>query len=363
MQLSQALRLAPALAALGVPHSAAAQPTVEADLRGGLYQDSDDTTIVTSAVAARAWPHEHFSISGRYLADVVTTASVDVVAAATGRWDEVRHEGTGGLGYKDDDRSASGSYIYSVEDDWRSHTGTLSFSHDTLDHQLTVGLSGSFVYNEVGRAEDTTFDERLLGGSANAEVTIVATKSDLIGFVYSFGYMSGYQASPYRFVRFAGPLPGAEIAVPERHPDTRIRHAVGARWNHHVERDMALRTDARAYADDWGVASGTLGVDYVIGIGVFEIGILTRGYLQKAATFYREIYDAELAFMTADRELSTFFDVAGGARVGFDVRDAGPFESIRADVVGKAFYYHFFDYLALPERYGVVASAGFGATL
>ncbi len=363
MQLRAVFATATATALALVTHAACAQAVVEADARGGVYHDSDATTIVTSAVAARAWPHERLSISGRYLADVITTASVDVVSAATDRWDEVRHEGSGGLGYKDADRSASGSYIYSVENDWRSHTGVLALAHDTLDHRLTIGLSGSFVYNEVGRADDENFDERLLGGTGNLDTTIVASKRDLVSVTYSLGYASGYQASPYRFVRFDGPLPGAQIAIAERHPDTRARHAVGARWNHHIEPDMALRSMMRGYVDDWGIASGTVGLDYVIGVGVFEMAILSRAYVQKAATFYREVYASELDYMTADRELATFFDVFGGLRLGFDVRDAGPFESIHGDVLGKAFYYKFFDFLPLPERYGLIAELGLGAAL
>jgi hypothetical protein len=357
-----ALSIAATLAALGSAGPANAQAVVEADGRAGVYHDSDATTIVTSAVAGKAWPHERVSIAGRYLVDVVSTASVDVVSAATDRWDELRHEGLGALGYKDSDRSASGTYIYSVENDWRSHTGALSLAHDVLDHQLTIGLGGSFVYNEVGRAEDANFDERMLAGTANADVSAVASKRDLLGLTYSFSYVTGFQESPYRFVRFDGPLPGAQLSTAERHPDTRMRHALGGRWHRYVARGMVLRTHARGYLDDWGVASGTVGIDYVFGVDAFEIALLSRGYIQKAAAFYREVYEEELRYMTADRELSTFFDVFGGLRLGFDVEDAGPFLSIHGDVVSKAFYYKFFDFPALPERYGLVAELGLGAT-
>ncbi|MFO0550500.1 MAG: DUF3570 domain-containing protein [Polyangiaceae bacterium] len=335
-----------------------------ADARTSVYQDTDATTIVTTAVGATANPIPELSISGRYLADVITTASVDVVAAATDRWEEVRHEGLGSIGYHDTERSISGTYIYSVENDWRSHTGSLTLSHDLLSHQLTLGASGSFVYNEVGRSHDANFDERLLVGTANVEAAIVASPDDLLAVTYSFIYQTGYLESPYRFVRFDGPLSGAAVGAPERVPDSRARNAVGLRYHRHLGGHSFLRLTTRGYVDDWGIVSGTLGVEFVEELAsVVELGIFSRGYAQTGATFYEATYPEERAYMTSDRELSPFVDAFGGARIGFDVRDAGPFYSLRGDLKATGFLFHFFEFPALTDRYGVIAELGLGASL
>lgn len=341
-----------------------ADPLVEADARTSVYQDTDQTTIVTTIVQAKVSPIEQLSFSGHYLADVVSSASVDVVSAATGRWDETRHEGKGSVGYHDSDRSVAGTYIYSVENDWRSHTGVLSFSHDLLDHQLTLGASGSFGYNEVGRADDQNFDERLLTGSASVEAGVIASKHDLLTFTYSFLYNTGFQSSPYRFVRFTGPLEGADLSAPEGVPERRSRHAVGAKWNRHLIKQSYLRTSARAYVDSWGVASGTVGAEFVQSIiHVFDLGVFARAYAQKSASFYEQHYDGARTFMTSDRELATFVDAFGGIRFGFEVKDVGPFYSVRGDLKGTGFLFHFFDFSALTDRYGGMGELGLGASI
>jgi hypothetical protein len=352
------------LLALSVVRPIAAQSVAEADARTGIYEDTDATRIITTTAKLKVSPVEQFFVGGHYLADVVSSASVDVVSAATERWEETRHEGQGTAGYRDADRAASASYIYSVENDWRSHTGSIALSHDALDHQLTVGVSGAFGYNEIGRADDLTFDERMLTGTAHLEVAIVASPEDVVGFTYSFNYVSGYQASPYRYVRFEGALSGATLATGERVPDQRQRNAIAVRWNRHLIGQTFLRSQARAYLDNWGVMSGTAGTEVVQGlVDVLELAAFVRGYAQSGARFYRGEYTEERTYMTSDRELSPFVDAFGGLRFGFDVKEAGPFRSLRGDLKGTGFLFHYFDFSPLTDRYGVIAELGLGASL
>src|SRR5262249_23146094 len=55
------------------------------DARTSLYQDTDRTTISTTIVGARISPNDRWSLSGHYLADIITSASVDVVTSATAK--------------------------------------------------------------------------------------------------------------------------------------------------------------------------------------------------------------------------------------------------------------------------------------
>jgi len=348
-----------------VSSNAAADVEVAADARSSIYQDTDHTFISTTAVGAAITPVEKFSFRGRYIADIVTSASVDVVSAATGAFDDLRHEGLGSVSYHDGTRTASLTYVYSVENDWSSHSVSGSYANDFWDHRITVGLGGGFTANAVGRSGDPNFHRSLLQGSLSATVGLVASKRDLLNFDYTFVYLNGYQASPYRFVRISDPnvtIPGIYVAAPEAPPDTRGRHALAARWNHAVGKDSALKSHIRGYLDDWGIRSITAGTELVLGLGNFDLGMFVRGYAQSKVEFYQPVYDRPRRYMTSDRELATFVDAFGGLRLAFG-RRAGPFDEIRAEAKVTGFAFHFFDFPRLTNRFGIIGELAIGATL
>jgi len=350
----------------GLSGSALAQdkPTVAVDTRTSLYQDTDATTISTTVVGAQASPIEEVTVSGHYLADIITTASVDVVTAATRRWYETRHEGEGGVSYQNGTEAVSASYVYSVENDWESHTASLAASRDFCEHTLTFGLHGSFTTNAVGRSRDESFHETLDQGSGGLDAAFVLTKRDLLSASYTAIVLSGYQASPYRFVFFEDPtFPELRLSGPEVVPDVRVRHALGVRYNHHMFRDTALRLHVRGYLDDWGIVSGTGGGELVVGFGAVETAVFLRGYVQRGASFYQDTYDARYVYMTADRELSSFVDAFGGARVALHSGTISVFEDLRAELKATGFAFKFFDFERLPSRQGVVAELALGASL
>ena len=353
------------MAATFVSANVLADVEVAADARSSIYQDTDHTFISTTAVAASVKPLEFWSFRGRYIADVVTSASVDVVSAATTAFNDLRHEGLGSVAYRDGTRTASLTYVYSVENDWSSHSVAGSYSQDFAAHQVTLGVGGSFTANNVGRSGDPNFHRSLLQGSASATLGLVATKRDLINFDYTFVYLNGYQASPYRFVRITDPnvtIAGIYVASPEAPPEQRGRHAVAARWNHAVGKDSALKSHVRGYLDDWGVKSVTAGTEFVLGLGDFDLGMFVRGYAQSKVEFYQPVYDRPRRYMTADRELATFVDAFGGLRFAFS-KKVGIFEEVRAEAKATGFAFHFFDFPRLTNRFGVIAEIAIGATL
>lgn len=352
--------VAVALALASSPGIARADGLAEVSTRAGVYQDSDRTTIVTDNVDAKG-AVGHFGVEARYLIDVISSASVDVITAATGRFQETRHEAQGGLSYQDDLRKANAAYIYSVENDWSSHTGSAAFQQDFAHHNATFKLAGSYVANAVGRSGDANFHRTLDIGGGSAGLTLVASPRDLVDVSYALSYANGYQASPYRFVRFANPAGGPLApSMPETDPNARTRHALTLRHNHAVGKDSALKSHVRAYADDWGVASVTAGTEYVVGFRSFEVAPLVRAYAQRAATFYEPLYSAPAKYMTADRELSTFVDVFGGVRATYRKESLGALSKLFLEAKLTAFYFRFFDFPRLPERSGLLAEAAFG---
>lgn len=331
------------------------------DARTGVYQDSDHTTISTTVITARATIRDRADIEARYLVDVVSSASIDVVTAATGAFRDTRHEASVGGGYHDGTNTFNAGYIFSRENDWQSHTANLGLSRDFLQHNLTLGLGGSFGYNDVMRSGDRNFHRTLLTGGVAGSAAFTPTPRDLVSLSYSVAFLSGYQASPYRYVIFMDA--GLRASQPENAPERRTRHALTARWNRHLFRNTALQLHGRAYADDWEVASGTLGAEYLIGVGDFVLAPRVRLYAQRHAGFYRAVYTERLAIMTYDRELSSFFDVFFGASAGWYRRSLGPLEELRVQLKVDGFYFRFFDFPRLEQRYGLVAELALGVSI
>jgi len=311
-RLSSLRRLVSRLWRWPIPETAAAparpRPVqVTADLRTGVYQDSDHTTVSTTTVAARALIKDRVQLTARYLVDVVSSASVDVVTAATPGFAETRHEVTAGVGYRDGTNTVDLGYIYSGENDWWSHTLSWAATRDFLQHNLTLGFGATAVLNDVGRSGDRNFHRSLdvFGGS----LTVAGTPSrrDVLSLTYTLSYLTGYQASPYRYIVFFDPQ-GLRESIPETVPDRRLRHAVAVHWKRHVQRSSAIHLHGRGYYDDWQVVSLTAGAEYLIEIGEFVLGPHLRGYVQRHAGFYQEQYSQRVNFMTFDRELASFVD-------------------------------------------------------
>lgn len=336
---------------------------VSVDVRGAVYQDTDHTTISTATTAVRARPSAEVTLSARHVIDVTTTASVDVISAATDRWEEARNEILGGVGYSDGTVSLDAAYTYSGENDWWSHAASAGGSVDLDDHRVTLSLGGSYGHNDVGRSGDANFHREMHTGNGRAAVVWVATPDDLWSVGYDFGAVVGYQESPYRYARFTDPVSPILQTTPESVPDLRLRHAVTVRWNHALSPDIALRSHLRGYGDDWGVLSITGGTELRGAIGQWELGVLVRGYAQLGAAFFSDVYDTPQRYMTSDRELSPFWDVFGGPVLGWRGTDQGPFSELRFEARVTGFGFQFLDYARLPDRFGFVAELAIGGSL
>jgi hypothetical protein len=302
------------------------------------------------------------TIAARHVLDVTTSASIDVISAATDRWDEARNEVMGGAGWTDGTVSIDAAYVYSTENDWWSHTASAGGSVDLDDHRVTLSLGGSYGFNQVGRSADPNFHREMHTGSGRAGVVWVATPDDLWSLGYDFGLVTGYQESPYRYARVLGPVAGLLLRTPEEVPELRLRHAVTLRWNHALSPDVAMRSHVRAYGDDWGILSLTLGTEVRGAIGEWELGLSVRGYAQLGASFFRDVYLEAQRYMTSDRELSPFWDVFGGPVLGWRA-EAGPFSELRFEVRATAFGFQFLEFSRLPERFGVVGELAIGGDL
>jgi hypothetical protein len=305
-----------------------------------VYTDSDHTTVVSplAAISRDSW--KGGTLSASYVADVVSSASVDVVTNATQRMNDFRSEITAGLAQKLHLTTLTADYVYSVENDYQSHNADIGISQDLFEKMTTLALGWSFSDNTVGRTGDQLFRRGLVVTGLSGAWTQVLNRKTIAQLSYSFSYNNGYQASPYRFVRVEkDDFSHILFKVPESEPAERFRYAAVAALNRYLFNDSAIGADYRFYADNWGVISHTVQARWFIVFKDITLRVRERFYYQQAASFYKEHYTvADLSpYMTADRELSTFWSNIVGAKLSWRL----PWVHRALELEAKVDYFHF----------------------
>lgn len=328
-----------------------------------VYTDSDHTTVVSplAAISRDAWSGG--TLSASYVADVVSSASIDVVSNATRQMHDFRSEITAGLTQKVRTLTLDGSYVYSVENDYQSHNANVGLAVDLFEKNSTLALGYSVSANDVYRTGDQRFHRRLLVNGASASWTQVFDRKTIGQASYTFSYDNGYQASPYRFVRIETPdLMGIEFKVPETEPLERYRHAAVVGLNRYLFPDSALQGDYRFYADNWGVLSHTVQLRWFLTFHDVTLRLRERFYYQSAASFYRPHYtvDTLQPYVTSDRELSQLWSNIVGIKLSWRL----PWVHRALELEAKADYFHFgyMNFPLLATRDGANIEGGLNVT-
>ncbi len=355
--------------ALVVPSARAEDDVLEA---GVLLRADTDTTEVVSPRArgrVRIFDDEtHFDVE--YMADVWTSASIDIRTAATTAVTEQRDELNFGLDRRFEDVLVRGGYRFSIEHDYESHGGVLSGSHDFADHNTTVELLLRAQYDAVGRAGDPLFRREQAVVGARLTYTQVIDPMMVMQAAYEAIHAAGYQASPYRFVGIGGDglcAGTAQLCVPETHPNARTRHAIVVRGRRAFDDHVSLHLDYRFYVDDWELIANTAAAQLnwlPDERSLFALRYRFHG--QTAASFYRSRYpmpDGTLTFVTRDRELSPIFTHRVGLSYERDVdlTDAGPRLRIAGALGGT--YLDYQDFVGLSEVLAVDLTLTVGVEL
>lgn len=315
-----------------------------------VYADDDETQVVTTVVDGEVHVARPVSVGVHALVDAVSSASVDVVSAATSRWDENRVE-TGIRAAVDGpaDSTTSLAFVRSVENDWTSNSLQLLLGRDLAGKSARVEAGYGFTRNAIGRADDPVFARELDVHTAELGLRQLWNERTQLLASYTLQLASGYQASPYRLVTTMDEA----FSLPESHPDRRVRHGLTVGAVRAVGARAGWTNTYRLYRDDWGVQSHTLTSSIAVEVSErWDLRARARVYYQRAADFYREEYASPARIMTADRELARFADGAASVRAAWH---AGPFE---IDAGCEGIYYRFFDFARLAGRLALVATAG-----
>jgi Protein of unknown function (DUF3570) len=164
---------------------------------------------------------------------------------------------------------------YSKEHDYTSKGLSLDARFSSEDNNRTWSV-GAGIANDV---IDTTYS----GGSVInqpkrtlellAGVTQVLTPKDIAQINLTYARGKGYFTDPYKFF--------------DKRPDSRQSIVGLLRWNHYVEQfDASVRSSYRFYKDSFGVASHTVGAEWVQSAGKWTVTPGVRYYTQRAANFY-----------------------------------------------------------------------------
>src|SRR5690349_22672181 len=200
--MASAMAGAMSLAVIATPAAGQEQPwTLASDSL--LYTDTDNVLVVSSELSAeRALDDAGSNVAASAVVDVVSAASVDVVAQASQRFSEVRWEANLSGAYAIGDTVPSINYRGSVEPDYVSH-GFGAGALTRLGGADTVASAHyQITFDTIGRSGTPfdTYSRSLTIHSAQLGVTQNVSTKSVLRAVFSLTVERGYQEKPYRFV-------------------------------------------------------------------------------------------------------------------------------------------------------------------
>jgi hypothetical protein len=313
-----------------------------------LYADDDATTVSTGIIDASVELPYQVGLGAHLLVDAVSSASIDVVSAATERWTEVRAEAGVRANRNFAGTDLGLSYSHSQEQDWASHTLSVGAGRDFFQKNLRIESKLGVVLSRVGRASDPVFEEDLKVYLAEVGLNQLVDTKSRVGVSYGLQDARGFQSSPYRYVAAEN---GARM--PESHPDARLRQWLAGYGLRQLTDSITARIHYRFYLDEWGVRSHAAELRLRVDLSdKIYLASHARGYQQSDADFYRKGYPQAQVYMSSDRELSRFWNLGGGLSLGAQL---GP---LRLDAKVAMTYYSFKNFAALPTRLATMAGAG-----
>lgn len=400
MQLSRIFATVLALASLGVAGRAAAQPpeeharpvlppdpppppTEEPDVRAhavdvrasseiATYADSDHVYVISPTVAANlTHPTDGWSVDGRYLVDVVSAASVDVVSAASSRFREVRHAGTLNGTYKPGDLGVSATGSVSSEPDYLSLAAGAIVTQDLLERNLTLLAGYSHDHDVAGRTGTafSVFSRTLDVEGIKLGGTTLVDRATVFSLLGDAVLEHGDPSKPYRYVPLFAPgtlVPrGASpdlvnrlrtsARVLEQLPLTRDRYALSTRVAHRFD-TVTLRLDERLYADTWGMKATTTDARVLVDLGRrVVLGPHLRFHAQSPVSFWERAYELRPGFdvpaiRTGDRELGPLVNLTGGTSLKWAVGPRSAPDAVVFGIEGSLTHTSYLDDLYLRER-------------
>jgi hypothetical protein len=265
------------------------------------------------ALLVRKSLYDKVSLTGTYYVDMVSNASIDVVTTAS-KYKETRNEYSVGADYAYRDSLLSVSYSSSDEPDYKAQGLSIDAAQEVFGSMTTIKLGFTRGKDDVGRSGEGFFDyakhwRYRLG------ITQILTPRWVASLNFEAVSDEGFLGSPYRAAQVFGAL------VPERNPRTRSSRSIKAGAIGEIMPRTSLHADYRYFYDTWDIKAHTFEVGGSRYVGEsFLIDAYLRYYKQSKALFYYDNAPVETVYVSRNRQLSTFDDIAPGMRVTYQYK-------------------------------------------
>jgi len=298
-----------------LPSAPAAAMTLPEDTGEAIYHlyDGGGVTAQGPALLVRKSLYDKVSLTGTYYVDMVSNASIDVVTQAS-PFKETRNEYSVGADYAYRDALLSVSYSNSDEPDYKAQGLSIDASQEVFGSMTTIKLGFTRGKDDVGKKGEGFFDyakhwRYRLG------LTQILTPTWLMSVNFEAVSDEGFLGSPYRAAQVFGTL------VPERNPRTRSSRAVKFGAIGEIMPRTSLHADYRYFWDTWDIKAHTFEVGGSRYVGEsFLFDAYLRYYKQSKALFYYDNAPVETLYVSRNRQLSTFNDIAPGVRVTYQYK-------------------------------------------
>ncbi|MBZ0233917.1 MAG: DUF3570 domain-containing protein [Deltaproteobacteria bacterium] len=313
MQLSARAVVAVALAALAFALAFGPPPAARAD--GELsfataYYKERATRVMQPMLDARFDVGESGEATGHMLVDAITSASVGVGGEL---FEEKRVEGGATYTHEIDLYKIGGLVRYSTEPDYKSLFGGVRLQAELFDRNLTItaaGMVGHDDFDNSGAGPTAPRREgeldTMLGSIGLAQLLSPNTVASV---TYDVSKLEGEQANLYRFIITAG------MQVDEKHPRSRLRHAVAGTVKQFLPRSVTtLMGTYRFYHDDWDITAHTPEARVIQDVGDGSLfAVRYRYHRQSKAYFFEDDYAMPMDLISEDEKLSAFTSHTIGA--------------------------------------------------
>ena len=282
--------------------------------------DGGGVTVYGPSVLVRKKIGESVGVSFNGDVDMVSSASIDVLSAAS-PYKERRVQLNPGVEYLRGKSTYGISYLRSNEPDYLSDNASFSISEDMFGDLTTVTLGFSRGWDDVKQhlvdkvhSTDSFVDKgRMDRRNYRVGLSQILTKKLLVTMNYESSAQEGYLQNPYRRVRYGDANSTSISYQSEVYPRTRASNAVGIDGRYYLSYGASIKAGYRYYNDTWGIQGQTGELEYVHSFNTrWTAEGSVRYYTQTRADFYSDLFpfiDAQ-NFLARDRELATFSDIA-----------------------------------------------------
>ncbi len=353
------------------------------------YSDSDHVTVFTPSVHAAIDNTSGASLSGSYLVDVVSAASVDIVSTASQRWQEVRQAGDVAGEYKPRDIGVGVGGSLSREPDYLSYGGYGVVTKDFDEKNWTVTLGYGYSHDTAGRCGAdgvctpfSVFAHQIDRSAFNGGASWVVDAATLASVSVDVVIESGDQSKPYRYIPMFSPAvaAGAPLGASigwvnayrlaerplEQLPLELHRTALTGHYAHRFD-GSTLRLEERVYDDDWGLLASTTDVRWIFDLG-HRIALWphARFHGQSSVVFWRRAYVSGTAngfdlpqYRTGDRELGPLLTLGGGMGLRVYLGGRGRPEQLALQLAYDGMFTSFLDDLYVTQRTAMLGTLTF----